>query len=212
MQPKAVCHASMRVSHRISFRHLSETARMNPADCFYARLRAKSMCLKQGSWASLPRAAVFCRPLALKGQWRLTALAAIISLLQHRRHFNGVGMPLNPELWTEKAKKSNTKPPKALFSCRELLMAWQYESFPQASTTTWPQMGVNGKDGSSGQTTEADSQPCQRAPDHWMSAWDTDGCCFVFYSFFCRKDTAAPLCCGTACTPAEGRQTDLLWQ
>lgn len=36
--------------------------------------------------------------------WTCTrpALAVIISLLQHRRHFNGVGMPLNPELNTKK--------------------------------------------------------------------------------------------------------------
>lgn len=125
---------------------------------------------------------------------------------------------------TKKTRPKNTKTPKALFSCRELLIAWQYESFPQASTTTWPQMGVNGKDGSSGQTTETDSQPCQRAPDLWMSAWDTDGCFFFSLSFFffffyarlpspfCRKGTAAPLCCGTTCISAEGKQTDLLQQ
>lgn len=65
----------------------------------------------------------------------------------------------------------------------------RYESFPQASTTTWPQMGVNGEDGSSGQTAEADSQLCQRAPDLWMSAWDADGCCFFFFR---REGTAAP--------------------
>lgn len=40
----------------------------------------------------------------------------------------------------------------------------QYKSFPQVSTTPWPQMGVNGEDESLGQATKADCKPLQQAP------------------------------------------------
>lgn len=62
------------------------------------------------------------------------------------------------------------------------LITRQHKSFPQASTTPWPQMGVNGEDESSGQAAEADSKPHQQAPAPWVSAWDTDVCCFFSLS------------------------------
>lgn len=112
-------------------------------------------------------------------------------------------------LWTlnsgESERETTQKTPKALFSCREPLIAWQYESFPQASTTTWPQMGVNSKDGSSGQTTEADSQPCQRDQTFGCQLGTQMDATFFFAVFFLVptppspfycKGTAAPLCCG----------------
>lgn len=153
--------------------------------CFVLKSRCGIPVTSGTSPTSLPRAGVVCRPPALKQAVRLAQSSVLFS--------SGGSSMESGCLWTlnsgesereglknKKANQKTRKPPRPRFPA-EPLIAWQYESFPQASTTTWPQMGVNGKDGSSGQTTETDSQPCQRAPDLWMSAWDTDGC---FFSFF----------------------------
>lgn len=134
-------------------------------------------------------------------------LAVIISLLQHKRHFNGVGMPLNPELWREweKAKKKGTqKPPRPCFPAESRLLRGSTRASHRRAQPLDLRLEWMAR-------TAARAKP-QRQTPNLANEHQTFGCqlgtqmdavFFLFFIFpppspFCRKGTAAPLCCGTS--------------
>lgn len=134
-------------------------------------------------------------------------LAVIISLLQHKRHFNGVGMPLNPELWREweKAKKKEHKNPQGPVFLQRVAYCVAVRELPTGEhnhlTSDWSewqgrQLGPNHRDRLP--TLPTSTRPLDVSLGHrWMLFF------FLFFIFpppspFCRKGTAAPLCCGTS--------------
>lgn len=129
-----------------------------------------------------------------------TTVVVIISLLQYRRHFKWGGMPVNPELWKNKA----------LFSCRERsLRDSMRASHRRAQLLDLRREWM--------ERTGARAKPQRQTPNS-ASEHQTCGCQLgtqmdaVFllppWGHSCSAVEPKPYC-GTTWTPAKGRQTNL---